>query len=134
MSVNWTAVVTGFAVALALAIINGLVYAGTDATVLAFSWAMIGILGGLAAGLIAGGTMGNGALNGGLATVLGSFIVLVIASFTTLLFGGLVVSLGILTIGLLLLAFYAIPGAIGGAIGSWAKGRRTTPEMTGARA
>ncbi|WP_440764749.1 DUF5518 domain-containing protein [Natronorubrum sp. DTA7] len=134
MSVNWTAVVIGFVVALVLAFINGLVYAGTDATVLALSWAMIGVLGGLTAGLIAGGTVENGALNGGLATVFGSLIVLVVVSFTTLLFGGLVASFGILGIGLLLLAFYAIPGAIGGAIGSWAKGRRASREMAGTRA
>lgn len=44
MSVNWTAVITGFAGTFALGFINGVVYAGTDVMVLAVSWAMIGVL------------------------------------------------------------------------------------------
>lgn len=134
MKLHWTAIVTGFVVAFVLAVISGLLIAGTDAATLAASWAIIGIVGGLVAGHMAGGTVGTGAVHGGIATVLGSLITLAVVTFTTLLFAGVVATFGVLVVGLFLLAFYAIPGALGGAIGSWAKGRRATRETTGARA
>jgi hypothetical protein len=95
---------------------------------------VIGILGGLAAGYIVGGKLGSGAMHGGLATVLGSVVVLVIAAFTTLLFGGLVPTLGVIVFGALIVAFHAIPGALGGALGAWLKDRRTAPESVGTQA
>ncbi|WP_254766020.1 DUF5518 domain-containing protein [Salinilacihabitans rarus] len=134
MNVNWTAVVTGFAVTLALGFISGLVYVGSEASIVLLYWGGIGLFGGLAAGYLAGGTIGSGATHGGLATVVGSLVLLALATFTTLLFGGLVASFSVLVLGLLMLAFYAIPGALGGAIGSWAKHRRAAPEPTGTRA
>jgi len=33
-----------------------------------------------------------------------------------------------------MLAFHAIPGALGGALGSWLKDRRATPESVGTQA
>ncbi|WP_254532270.1 DUF5518 domain-containing protein [Natrinema gelatinilyticum] len=134
MKLNWSAIVIGFAVALVLAVISGLLVAGTNAASLAMSWATIGVLGGLVAGYIAGGTVSTGAVHGGIATVLGSIITLAVVTFTTLLFVGLVPTFGVLVGGLLLVAFYAIPGALGGAIGSWANGRRAARKMAGARA
>jgi hypothetical protein len=134
MEINWTAVATGFVMTLALGFISGLIYVGSEASVVFLYWGGIGLLGGLTAGYIAGGTASSGAVHGGVATVLGSLVVLAITAFTTLLFAGLVASFGVLIVGLLLLAFYAIPGALGGAIGSWAKHRRAAPEPTGARA
>ncbi|QFU84969.1 DUF5518 domain-containing protein [Natronorubrum aibiense] len=134
MKLHWIAIVTGFVVAFVLAVISGLLIAGTDAATLVASWAMIGIVGGLVAGHMAGGTVGTGAVHGGIATVLGSLITLAVVTFTTLLFAGVVATFGVLAVGLLLLAFYAIPGALGGAIGSWAKGRRAARKTTGARA
>lgn len=134
MKINWTAVLTGFGVTLALGFISGLVYVGSAASVVLLYWGGIGLFGGLTAGYLAGGTVSSGALHGGIATVFGSLILLAIATFTTLLFAGLVASFGVFVLGLLLLAFYAIPGALGGAIGSWAKHRRGAPEPTGARA
>lgn len=134
MNINWTAVLTGFVVTLALGFISGLVYVGSEASVVLLYWGGIGLFGGLTAGYIASGTMSSGAIHGGVATVFGSLVLLVLATFTTLLFGGLVASFGVLILGLMLLAFYAIPGALGGAIGSWAKHRRTARETTGTRA
>jgi len=134
MEINWTAVVTGFVVTLALGFISGLVYVGSEASVVLLYWGGIGLFGGLTAGYLAGGTIGSGATHGGVATIFGSLILLALATLTTLLFGGLVASFSVLVLGLLMLAFYAIPGALGGAIGSWAKHRRAAPEPTGTRA
>ncbi|WP_254525953.1 DUF5518 domain-containing protein [Natrinema caseinilyticum] len=134
MDINWTAVITGFVVTLALGFISGLVFVGSGASIVLLYWGGIGLLGGLTAGYISGGTMGSGVTHGGMATVFGSLVLLVLATFTTLLFGGLVASFSVLVFGLLMLAFYAIPGGVGGAIGSWAKHRRATPEPTTTRA
>ena len=134
MKINQSAVLTGFVVTLALGVISGLLYAGSETVGVLGYWGVIGIFGGLTAGYVVGGPMGSGAIHGGLATVLGSFIVLLVAAFTTLLFGGVVLSIGILGFGVLVLAFHAIPGALGGALGSWLKNRRATLESMGTRA
>lgn len=134
MSINWTAVVTGFVVTLALGIITGLIYVSSESSVVLLYWGGIGVLGGLTAGYLAGGVMSSGALHGGIATVLGSLIILAISAFTALLFEGIVTSFGVLVFGVLVLALYAIPGALGGALGAWAKDRRVSPEPMGARA
>jgi len=134
MELNWKAVVIGFIATIALGIIGGLIVAGTETVALTTSWGLIGIGGGLVAGYIAGGTVSTGAIHGGIATVLGSLLTLAIVTFTTLLFAGVVPTFGVLVGGLLLLAFYAIPGALGGAVGSWAHGRRAARRIAGARA
>ena len=134
MELNWKAVVIGFIATIALGIIGGLIVAGTETVALTTSWGLIGIGGGLVAGYIAGGTVSTGAIHGGIATVLGSLLTLAIVTFTTLLFAGVVPTFGVLVGGLLLLAFYAVPGALGGAVGSWAHGRRAARRIAGARA
>lgn len=134
MELNWKAIVIGFVVTIAFGIMGGLIVAGTELTSLATSWAIAGVVGGLVAGYIVGETVSTGAIHGGIATVLGSLITLAIVTFTTLLFAGVVPTFGVLVGGLLLLAFHAIPGALGGAIGSWAHGRRAARKIAGARA
>lgn len=134
MDINWSAVLTGFVVTLALGFISGLIYTGSTTTGVLSYWGVIGILGGLAAGYVVGGPMDSGATHGGLATVLGSVVVLVIAAFTTLLFGGLVPTLGVIVFGALIVAFHAIPGALGGELGAWIKDRRTALESVGTQA
>jgi hypothetical protein len=134
MKINQSAILTGFVVTLALGFISGLLYSGSETVGVLGYWGVVGILGGLAAGYVVGGPIGSGAIHGGLATVLGSLIVLVIAAFTTLLFGGVFLSIGILGFGVLILAFHAIPGALGGAFGSWLKDRRAAPESVGTQA
>ena len=134
MKINWSAVLTGFVVTLVLGFISGLVYAGSETVGVLGYWGVIGILGGLAAGYVVGGPMSSGAIHGGLATVFGSLVVLLVAAVTTLLFGGVVLSIGVLGFGALMLAFHAVPGALGGALGSWLKDRRTVPESVGTRA
>jgi hypothetical protein len=134
MNINWTAVLIGFVATLVLGLISGFLYAGSETMGVLGYWGVIGILGGLTAGYIVGGPIGSGAIHGGLATVLGSVVVLVIAALTTALFGGVVLSLGVLGFGILMLAFHALPGALGGALGSWLKSRRSAPETVGTRA
>ena len=134
MKINGSAVLTGFVVTLALGIISGFIYGGSETVGVLGYWGVIGIIGGLAAGYVVGGPMGSGAIHGGLATVLGSVVVLLVAAFTTLLFGGVVLTLGILGFGALMLVFHAIPGALGGALGSWLKDRRAAPDAVGTRA
>src|SRR6056297_477686 len=134
MGIKLSAVVAGFAVTLLLGIVSGLIYVGSAASVVVLYWGTIGVLGGLTAGYLAAGSTTSGALHGGVATVFGSLILLAVTAFSTLLFGGLVASFSVLVIGLLMLTFYAVPGALGGMIGSWAKGRRVSRGMTRTKA
>jgi len=134
MDIKWTPVVVGFAMTVGLGIVTGLVYEGTGVSMAGAYGGVIGLLGGLTAGYLVGGNTSTGAIHGGLATVLGSVIVLALATATTLLFGGLVASIGLLAFGLLVLGIYAIPGAVGGAVGSWLKHRRVAPGEMGTRA
>lgn len=127
MAIDTKAVVYGFIVSLLIGLIGGAVIPGTDMTIPILGWGLAGVVAGLVAGYVAGGSVGNGAIHGGLATVIGALVLLVAVSFVGALFGGLVPAFGLLTIGMTVLVIYAIPGAIGGAIGSWGKNRRTKP-------
>lgn len=122
MDINWRAVLYGFLVTIALGLLSGVGIPYTNASLPVLGWGLTGLVGGLVGGYVAGGTLGNGAVNGGLASVLGAFIALVVLSVLGVLFGGLL-GIGIFTVGLLFLVSAAIPGGVGGAIGSWAKGR-----------
>ncbi|WP_129113696.1 DUF5518 domain-containing protein [Halegenticoccus tardaugens] len=125
MTIEWRAVLYGFVVALAIGLLSGAVLPGTDMTLPIVGWGLTGILAGFVAGYAAGGTMGNGAVHGGLSTIVGALVLLLAVTFTGALFAGLVPAVGLFAMGILLIAVYAIPGAIGGAIGSWGKERRT---------
>lgn len=126
MAIDMKAVVYGFIVSLLIGLIGGAMIPGTDMAVPVLGWGLAGIVAGAVAGYVAGGTAGNGAIHGGLATVIGALVLLVAVAFVETLFGGLVPAFGLLTVGVTLLVIYAIPGAIGGALGSWGKKRRTT--------
>lgn len=73
------------------------------------------------------------AKNKGEPAVFGSLVLVAIVTFTTLLFRDLVVSFSVLVLGILMLAFYAIPDAVCGALSSWANHRQAASESTGAR-
>lgn len=124
MAIDRKAVVYGFIVSLLIGLVGGVVIPGTGMTVPVMGWGLAGIVAGLVAGYVAGGTVGSGALHGGLATVIGALVVLIAVAFVETLFGGLVPAFGLLAVGAALLVIYAVPGAIGGAIGSWSKNRR----------
>jgi len=134
MKVNYAAIGIGFGVTLVLGVLSGFLYASSASAGIFGSWGVVGALGGLAAGYVVGGSIKSGAIHGGLATVFGSLVVLVLAAATTVLFGGLVLTLGIVGFGVLMLAIHAIPGMIGGAAGSWLKDRRTAPKVVGTKA
>lgn len=124
MAIDRKAVMYGFIVSLLIGLVGGAVIPGTGMTVPVMGWRLAGIVAGLVAGYVARGTVGSGALHGGLATVIGALVVLIAVAFVETLFGGLVPAFGLLTVGAALLVIYAVPGAIGGAIGSWSKNRR----------
>ena len=127
MEINWRAVIYGFVVATVLGILFGWAFPpSTSVWVLAIP----GLVGGFVAGYMVYG-VGNGAIHGGLATILGAVIMLVILAVVGVLFVGLVPAIGGASIVLLALIVQAIPGAIAGAVGAWAKGRRMPqPAMT----
>lgn len=126
MKINWYAVLTGFAIALVLGFVFALL--GELTTTSVYYLAIPGLVGGFVAGYMVSG-IGDGALNGGLATAVGGLILLGILALFGVLFVGLVPTIGGLAIGLLVLVVNAIPGAIAGAVGGWLKGRRE-PEAT----
>ncbi len=126
MDVNTKAVLYGFVVSLLIGLVGGAVLPGTETAIPVLGWGAAGIVAGLVARYVAGGSVGNGAIHGGLATVIGALVLLVAVSFAGALFGGLIPAFGLFSVGVALLAVYAIPGAIGGAIGSWGKRRRAT--------
>lgn len=128
MDIDWTAIVVGFVVSLALGLIGGATVPFTEVTLPALSSVLSGLVAGLAAGYVAGGDWGRGAIHGGLSVVIGALVVVVVLGVIGTLVAGLV-GLGLFALGLFLLVLYAIPGAIGGAIGAALKRRSTAGEV-----
>jgi hypothetical protein len=126
MTINWRAVGIGFVVTLVIGLIGGFAVPYTDVTIPALSWGVVGLVGGAVAGYLVGGGIWNGAVNGILATTIGALVVLVVLGVVGTLLLGLV-GLSLFLIPLLLLGLYAIPGAVGGAVGALLKGA-TAPE------
>ena len=120
MDINWRAVFVGFLVALTLGLIVSWLVPPSETT--AFVQVLPGLIGGAVAGYMVTG-VGDGALHGGLATVLGGLLTLVMLALVGVLFAGVVVTAGLFVIGLIVLFGQAIPGAIAGAVGGWASGR-----------
>lgn len=121
MKIDWSAVLTGFAIAFVLGLIIALLIPITAATV--WLLAVPGLVGGFTAGYIVKGGW-NGAVNGGLATVFGALIWLAFLAVWGVLFAGLLPTAGAVTISLLALFVQAIPGAVAGALGGWWKEHR----------
>jgi len=129
MRINWSAVLVGFVVTAILALLVALM--GPITTTSVFWLALPGIVGGFVAGYMVAGTY-EGAVHGGLATVIGALVMLAIVLVAGVLFVGLLPALAGAFIGLAALFMQAIPGAIAGAVGGWASGRRTVrPETPG---
>ena len=74
MNINWRAVLTGFVVAIALGAIISWAGALTEASV--YLLALPGLVGGFVAGYLVSG-VGNGAVHGALATIVGALVLLV---------------------------------------------------------
>ena len=119
--INWRAVGIGFVVTLVIGLIGGFTVSMTDLTMPIIGWGLTGLVGGAAAGYVAGHGVDNGIVNGILGTTIGAIVVLgALLIAGTLLFG--LVGLSVFLVPILLLGLYAIPGAVGGAIGAMLKG------------
>jgi hypothetical protein len=127
MDINWRAVGIGFAITIIIGLLSGFTIPTTDFTLPSLSWAITGLIGGASAGYIVGNGLTRGAVHGILGTTIGALVVIVILGVLGTLLLGLV-GLSLFLVPLLLLGLYAIPGAIGGAIGALLKGT-TTPEV-----
>ena len=121
MDINWRAVFVGFLVAVTLGLIVSWLVPPDQTT--AFVHVVPGLVGGAVAGYMVTG-VGEGAIHGGLATVIGGLLTLVVLTVFAALFTGLVFTLG----GLIVLFGQAIPGAIAGAVGGWISGRAEARE------
>ncbi len=125
MDINWRAVFVGFLVAVTLGLIVSWLVPPDQTT--AFVHVLPGLVGGAVAGYMVTG-VGDGALHGGLATVIGGLLTLVVLTVFAALVTGLVFTLGAFVVGLIVLFGQAIPGAIAGAFGGWVSGRAETRE------
>lgn len=129
MDIDWSAVAVGFVVSLALGLVGGVVVPFTDVSLPALSWVVTGLVAGVAAGYVAGGDWNRGAIHGGLSVVVGALVVTLVLGFLGILFTG-IFGLSVLLVSLVALALYAIPGAVGGAVGAAIKRRSRAREVT----
>lgn len=118
MPLQGRAILYGFLVSLVLTIIGGFALPFTDASIPTLSSTVIGLIAGGVAGYVSGPGMAGGALNGAVATTIGSIIGLILAVILGTALGGLI-GVGAFFIGAILVLSQMIPGAIGGAIGSY---------------
>jgi hypothetical protein len=123
MDINWRAVLTGFATAFVLGLLIVWLVPLTQLTTLVY--AIPGLMGGVVAGYMVVGA-GRGAIHGGLATIIGSAVLLIVWAIFGVLFAGLFPAIVGFSFGLFILLLAAIPGALAGAVGGWVKDRRTT--------
>lgn len=125
MEINWDAVLTGFIVTVALAVVVSLLVPITTTSV--WLLALPGLVGGFVAGYMGMGVR-DGAVNGGLATIIGALFWLLVATLWGAAFVGIIPALAGATVALIALFVQAIPGAVAGAVGGWWHGRRAQPE------
>lgn len=127
MKLNWRAIGFGFLTALVLGLISGVAVPFTNATLPVLGSGLVGVIAGAVAGYSDSRTMGSGAVHGGIATTIGAIVVAVVATILGTLFGG-VLGVGIGLASIAYIVVVAIPGAFGGAVGSWLKSRSTRRE------
>jgi len=80
MEINWRAVLTGFVVAIALGVLISVAGPLTETSV--YLLAMPGLVGGFVAGYMVSG-VGNGAVHGALATIVGALALLAVLTVRT---------------------------------------------------
>jgi hypothetical protein len=127
MNIDWRAVGIAFVATVLVGLVSGFTVPFTDFTLPVLSWGVVGLIGGFVAGYLSGGTLPSGAVHGALGTTIGALVVLLVFLVTGTVLLGLV-GLSLVLVPLLLLGLYAIPGALGGALGSLVK-RSTAREM-----
>ncbi|GAA0223257.1 DUF5518 domain-containing protein [Haladaptatus pallidirubidus] len=124
MDFKLRAVVYGIVATIIVALFSGAAIPFTDMTLPIVGAGLTGIIGGVVAGYVAGSRLGDGALNGGVATAAGAIVALLLLTFAGLM-AGPIPAMGLFAFGVLFVVVAAIPGIIGGAVGSWLKGRST---------
>lgn len=129
MDINWRAVFVGFLVAVTLGLIVSWLVPPTETT--AFVHVIPGLIGGVVAGYMVTGVT-DGAIHGGLATVFGGLLTLIVLAVFGVLFAGVAITAAAIVVGLIVLFAEAIPGAIAGAFGGWAGRRAETKEARAA--
>jgi len=127
MNINWRAVLTGFVVAIALGAFVSWTGSLTESSV--YLLALPGLVGGFVAGYMVSG-VGNGAIHGALATIVGALVLLVALTIGAALFVGVVPAVAGASVAVLALFVQAIPGGVAGAIGGWMKRRRVREPAT----
>lgn len=126
MKIKWSAVLTGFVVAIALGAF--VAWTGPLNETSVYLLAVPGLAGGFVAGYMVSG-VGNGAVHGGLATIVGALVLLVALTIGAALFVGLVPAVAGASVAIIALLAQAIPGGIAGAIGGYVKRRRAPRPM-----
>lgn len=124
MELNWRAIGIAFVTTVFLGLLSGVGIPFTEMALPALSQGLIGLIAGVGAGYIVGGKLTNGAVHGAIGTSVGAIL------FASLLAVTGIVTLGLLGLGVagfVVVALLAvmIPGAIGGAVGSFLKERNT---------
>ncbi|EFW93632.1 hypothetical protein ZOD2009_00775 [Haladaptatus paucihalophilus DX253] len=116
------AIAYGIVATIIVGLLSGAGIPFTDMTLPVVGAGLTGIIGGLVAGYVSGTKLDDGALNGGVATAAGAIVALVILTIGGLL-AGPVPAMGLFAFGVLFVVVAAIPGIVGGALGSWLNGR-----------
>lgn len=127
MNINWRAVLTGFVVAITLGAFIS--WAGPLTETSVYLLALPGLVGGFVAGYMVSG-VGNGAVHGALATVIGALVLLAVVTVAGVLFVGLFPAIAGASVAVIALAVQAIPGGVAGALGGWLKRRRVREPAT----
>ncbi|MGM0592593.1 MAG: DUF5518 domain-containing protein [Halobacteriota archaeon] len=120
---NWRAVGLGFVTTLVVGLFTGFVLPGVDEAVTFGGYLVTGVMGGLVAGYVAGGDTDNGLWHGGLAVIVGALVLLTLLLVVGLFFVPFFVAVGEYLTALVFLVILGTPGAVGGALGAWLKGR-----------
>lgn len=123
MVLHFRAILYGFLLSILLTVLSGFTIPFTDLGIPGLSAAVVGLLAGFVTGYVADQGLTSGAVNGAVATTLGSIIsVLVLSVIGTLVVGA--IGAGIFVIGVFLVVAQMVPGALGGVLGSVVRGRR----------
>lgn len=128
MEVNWRAVGAGFVTAVVIGLLSGVTIPFVGVTLPVIGYGLAGLVGGFVAGYMATSVTENGMIHGGLATVIGGIVVLMILSLLTV-FASPVAGVSVFVAGMIVLLLQAVPGAVGGAIGSYVNRRREPADV-----
>lgn len=128
MEFKLRAVLYGFLATVVVGVLGGAGIPFTDATLPIVGSGLTGVIGGAVAGYTGGPDLGDGALNGGVATILGAIVAVLVLAVAGIFVNPLA-GASVLLFGLLYLTVAAIPGIVGGLVGAWLNGRTGPPAV-----